>query len=267
VTLRAWFHERWRRRVSLLAEDALPDGEREATLRHLSLCPGCRGELQELRDLLQELAADPVHQAEPPLPVEMLAARVEAQVLERLPGAQAQRASWLMPVPVAVAAVLAVAILVPSLVRSLRGPAAPATLLPEADHVPAAASLELSDEALLRLEHRVAREQTARYLGDAGDVLVSVASLRGPCARRAEQLDVSEAQARSRSLLARRALVVQQERVASAVPVLDDVEQALRGVASLEACARRQDLERLQEDVERRRLLMRIRLLRRELEG
>ena len=80
---------------------------------------------------------------------------------------------------------------------------------------------------------------------------------------------MGQASARSRELLARRALLLESgaQAVASVRPVLDDVEQALREVASLESCVRRRDIERVRDDVERSRLLMRIRLMTRELEG
>ncbi len=72
-----------------------------------------------------------------------------------------------------------------------------------------------------------------------------------------------------RELLERRTLVVRGggEAVASAQGVLDDVELALREVADLPSCVKRGDVERLRQEVERRQLLMRIRLMTRELEG
>ena len=57
------------------------------------------------------------------------------------------------------------------------------------------------------------------------------------------------------------------EAVASAQSVLDDVELALRQVAELPSCVKRGDVELVQKDVEERQLLMRIRLMTRELEG
>ncbi|HXK08848.1 MAG TPA: hypothetical protein VMT70_04300, partial [Vicinamibacteria bacterium] len=69
-------------------------------------------------------------------------------------------------------------------------------------------------------------------------------------------------------LLGRRALVQSGgEAVASARGVLDDVELALREVADLPSCVKRVDVEKLRQEVERRQLLMRIRLMTRELEG
>ena len=80
---------------------------------------------------------------------------------------------------------------------------------------------------------------------------------------------MGEAPERSRALLEKRRLVVDEggEAVASARGVLDDVELALRQVADLPACVKRRDVELVQKDVEARQLLMRIRLMTRELEG
>jgi hypothetical protein len=125
----------------------------------------------------------------------------------------------------------------------------------------------VSEDTLSRLERNVARAQAARYLGEAQDVLVSVAEAPRPCDR--ERVDLGQASERSRELLTRGALLVDPEEaaVASARPVLSDVEQALQEVAALESCVRPRDVRRLQEDISRRQLLMKIRLMRRELEG
>jgi hypothetical protein len=49
--------------------------------------------------------------------------------------------------------------------------------------------------------------------------------------------------------------------------VLDDVEEMLRAVAALDACARPQDLEAIRGEIAKRRLLMKIDLVTRELQG
>jgi hypothetical protein len=69
--------------------------------------------------------------------------------------------------------------------------------------------------------------------------------------------------------LERRRLVLESggEAVASAQGVLDDVELALREVAELPSCVHRSDVEHVRQQVEKRQLLMRIRLMTRELEG
>jgi hypothetical protein len=134
---------------------------------------------------------------------------------------------------------------------------------------PAEASALLSEDALARIERNLAREQAARYLSEAGEVLVTVAATGVDCDRKDDRLDVGAAPERSRQLLEKRRLVVDEggEAVASARGVLDDVELALRQVADLPACVKRRDVELVQKDVEARQLLMRIRLLTRELEG
>jgi hypothetical protein len=49
--------------------------------------------------------------------------------------------------------------------------------------------------------------------------------------------------------------------------VLEDVEQVLLEVAALEACARSGDIARISDRISRRRLLMKIDLMARELQG
>jgi hypothetical protein len=102
-------------------------------------------------------------------------------------------------------------------------------------------------------------------------VLVTVAATGADCDRALESLDVGRAPERSRELLERRALAVGagagDEAVASARGVLDDVELALREVAQLPSCVKRGDVERVRREVDERQLLMRIRLMTRELEG
>lgn len=242
-------HRRHRERTALLAAGGLSERERQEALGHLEACTACRDDFAALRSALELVALDPVRDAEPPIPVGALGARVRARLDE---GPTPSPWRWaLLP-----AAALALAVLVTVLVP--RSPIEPEAALP---------AIATSDDTLDRLERNLAREQTARYLSEAQDVLVTVAATPADCDRTKGRVDVGQASARSRDLLARRALMTGGTEVASARPVLDDVEQALREVASLEACVRAQDMARLRDQVERQRLLMRIRLMTRELEG
>jgi hypothetical protein len=249
-------HGRARRRLSLLAYEALDAHEREDTLRHVEACPRCARDLAEFRDLRARLDLDPARGAEPPVPVEFLATRVQARIDDVLKRPRPVWGRWLVPLAGTAAAVLALAALLPRLLPPLPAPRA-------------AEAPEVSADALRHLERTVAREQTARYLSDAGDVLVSVAAASEDCDKREGRVEVGEASARSRDLLVRRALLVESDRaeVASAAPVLDDVEHALREVAALPSCVRAVEVQRVREQVEKRQLLMKIRLMRRELEG
>ena len=248
-------HRRARRRLALLAYDALETGEREETQRHAESCPRCTRGLRDLRELRDRLALDPVRSAEPPVPVEFIAARVAARIAELEQGRPAVGGPRLVALAATVAACATLAVVLP---RVLSWPVAPGV----------AEAPELAADALVRLERTVAREQAARYLNEAGDVLVSVAAANRDCDKREGRVEVGEASVRSRALLARRALVVtDRSEVASALPVLDDVEHALREVAALPSCVRAVEVDRVREQVERRQLLMRIRLMSRELEG
>ena len=126
-----------------------------------------------------------------------------------------------------------------------------------------------SADAIRRLEHTLERERAAHYLSDAQDVLVTVASAPQRCARRRSAVEVGPEAERSRELLARRRLFVETDAASTVVArdVFDDVEEMLREVAALDACARPQDLEAIRGEIARRHLLMKIDLVTRELQG
>lgn len=239
------------RQMALLAAGVLLGREKESALAHAVSCRRCRVELEELRALVSLVERDPLRDGEPSVPLAVLTRSVEREV-ERIlvPGGRPR--GWLVVVPAA-AAVLVVGLLVPALIARFR-PAPPAAV---------------STEALDRLERNLVREHAARYLTEAGDVLVAVAATSVDCDPPAGRVDLGPVPEQSRDLLARRALLVEADReaVASARAVLDDVERALREVAELPSCVRRRDLEHLRREVDRRQLLMRIRLMTRELEG
>jgi len=115
----------------------------------------------------------------------------------------------------------------------------------------------------------VARENAVRYLAEAQDLLVTVAAAPLACDRKRARVDVEEEARRSRELLSRRALLVQADRaeMAGARPILEDVSNMLGEVAALDPCARPEDLLAIQEQMSRRRLLMKIDLMTRELQG
>jgi hypothetical protein len=249
-------HLRTRRLVGLLAWDALSGEERARAERHLAGCARCARELAELRDARRELDADPVREAEPPVPAAFLAARVRARLDERPAVSRLGVGRRIAAVAGAVAAVVVLTVVVPRVRDRTR-----TAVVPESPAV--------SADALARLERTVAREQAARYLSEAQDVLVSVAAAAPDCDKEEGRVEVGDASERSRALLARRALLVDSDRaeVASARPVLNEVEDALRDVAALPSCVRAVEVDQLRAKVERRQLLMRIRLMTRELEG
>jgi len=257
------FHLRMRRRVSLLAAGVLEGRERDEALAHVGTCRDCGQEYEELRAVVAAMEEDPLREADPDVPVSVVVARVEREVGRALVPDASPR-WWLVALPAAAAA-LAAALLVPALVGRSRPPVAPA----RAAIPPSEAGALLTQEALDRIERNLAREQAARYLSEAGDVLVAVAATGVDCDEVDGRLDVGRAPERSRELLERRQLLVQAgaEAIAPARGVLDDVELTLREVADLPSCAKRRDMERLRHEVDRRQLLMRIRLMTRELEG
>lgn len=262
--MRLW-HGRWRRRVLALAAGTLAeDALRTPVLAHLETCAACRAERLALQSTIDLLARDPARAAEPPLSLSALRARVLARIDAAAGQSRPRRPRWApgLWLGAAAAALLAVAVWWP------RAPLAPAPGV-VASPPSATVAAEVPDEDVIRhLERVVAREHAARYLGEAGDVLVTVAARPRRCRKGHDHVDVGEEAQRSRELLARRSLLdVHEAAVANARPVLDDVEQVLREVASLESCARRHDLQAINRQVERSRLLLKIGLMTRELQG
>ncbi len=196
-------HRRLRRRVSLLAA-GLVSGRDEAEVRaHLETCARCRAEHEELRAVVATLASDPVRTAEPGIAASVLAARVLHDV-DRLGALSPRPRRFLVALP-ALAALVAVALVAPGLLDRFRPqpPQAARVTIPKAE-----ASQLLSEDALARIERNLAREQAARYLNEAGDVLVAVAASGVDCDRADGSLDVGAAPERSRELLEKRRLVV-----------------------------------------------------------
>ncbi|MBI3932114.1 MAG: zf-HC2 domain-containing protein [Acidobacteria bacterium] len=254
----ALFHERWRRQVSLLASGALEGPERRAAESHAASCPRCGKELEGIRALLALVASDPVRTTAPPVSLAALARRVEARLDA---GAEAALGMGLSAPRLAAAA----AVVLLALLAVLRGP----TGRPSSE-APAVAETDVAvpEEMLRRLETRAARNQAVRYLAEAHDVLLTVAAAPQKCHRESDRVDVAEETQRSRALLTRRALVeMDRAVVASAQPVLEDVERVLREVAALESCARRGEVQAIHREVVERRLLMKIDLMTRELQG
>ena len=261
-------HLRYRRRVTLLAAGVLEGRQREAVRAHVESCAACRQAHSELQDLVGALEVDAasIRAAEPPVPVSVLVDRVDRQLDVAARPVPAPVVGWRLAVPAAVAAVVALALVVGELATRLQpSPPGTAAVAPS----PTEAPDPLPEEFLDRLERTMAREQAARYLSDAQDVLLAVAATEDDCDRADDRVDVGDFPDRSRDLLARRALIVEDrpEAVASARAVLDEVELTLREVAELPSCVRRRDVQRLRQDMERRQLQMRISLMTRELEG
>lgn len=253
-------HLRTRRRLALLASDALEGHERGRALAHVAACPRCAAELQQLRGALELVLLDPARAAEPPLETGALVRLTQARI-DRLasPAAPERGRPFRLWVPLAAAAALAV---IASSTRLVRPVVEPPRAQP-------AQEAFLSEESLRRLTRTVDREQAARYLDQAEAVLVSVAAAPQHCDRTRKTVDLSEERKRSRELLTRRALLVDldSEEIRSVRPVLEDVERVLRQVATLDACAKPEDLLAIHEELRDRRLLMKIDLMTRELLG
>jgi hypothetical protein len=255
-------HLRLRRHVALLASGALSGAQERVAQAHVQACTRCRSEFEALRSVVDAIAQDPLQQAEPEIPLSFLVARVNARLDQQIEAAPSARGWRFLALPIAAATALALVVLMLPAIRSLLTRARPI-------EVATAEVPQLSPESLARLDRTLAREQTARYLNEAQDVLVTVAATPPHCKRGHEQLDIADEARRSRALLQRRSLYTElaDEHAPSAEPVLHDVERVLREVAALDDCSRPAELQAIHRELTEGRLLMKLTLVQRELLG
>lgn len=260
--LSAWLHRRRSSRLAWLAAGALDGPERARVEAHVEHCPTCAAELADYREVWGAWADEPSATADLPAGA---AERLRIQVTRRLdalgarPEPHVPRVRSLLLTAVAAVTVAAVTL---SLWYGRMGGSG----FPRAVDEP---TVQASAAALERMESRLARDRAARYLQEARDVLVHVASDAPHCDRRTRRVDVEAETQRSRDLLARRALIVDPSapEMASARNILEEVERTLRDVAALDPCSDPEALLELRRDLTHGRLLMKIDLVSQELMG
>jgi hypothetical protein len=252
MSLGALLHERSRTRTTLLASGCLEGQERARAEAHLAACSECQREHAEVLALVSAVKQDPLREAEPPVALPYLVTRVEAR-LGGVVRSPAWRWAWLAA---GIGIGLLTAPLASRMVEKVRGTPPLAQ-----------AAVSMDDETLRRLARVLAREQAARYLLEAEDLLLNVKADARPCPEGHSHVELRAEAERSRELLARRALLLDLEADAllPARDVLEDVDHVLRQIASLRSCSRREELDRVRRGMDERRLLMKVRLLSREL--
>ena len=247
MTIRGGWHRHWSRALIDQAVGLLPSNRQAALRRHVGRCAACRDEQARLGRSLRAADAGPGG-PEPPVPLSTLVSRVRLEI-DRREKREPRRPVFLIPALLAAAA-LAIAAVLP-----LRPAAAP--------------EVKVAADALDRMERTVGREQTARYLHEAQGVLLSVTTTLPRCDRATGRRTVAAEAEKSRELLVRRRLLfdTEAEHLAAARPVLEDVARALGEVASLDACAGPAELQSLARRIAQQRLLMKMDLMARELQG
>jgi len=248
-------HLRTQRLIPLFSEGLLSPAQSENVRRHAAACPLCFELLSSTEETIAALRENRAAFGEPRLSTSALVARIEGRLDESNALGLTHSPSRLRLSLLASALAAACLALFATWLRPPQPPA----------DKPSAALV--SDESLDRLERTLQREGIARYLNEAGDVLVATTATVADCENSRTTVDLASAPGTSRDLLARRVQLVASGAPPFAEPVLDDVEYALRDVAELPSCARRTDVARVRQKIERRQLLLRMRLAVRELEG
>ncbi|MEO5762668.1 MAG: hypothetical protein ABIR28_10195 [Vicinamibacteria bacterium] len=262
-------HFRYRDRLGLLAADVLDPQETDAMSKHVSTCRPCQAELSELRLVSVALEDDAVMDRPFPISSDALRTRVLAQIRSASPHSVKQPVWSLRPIAMALS-LIGVGLLTGVLVTRMSS--APAQVEPaqiaQASADSAAADSAANDAAFYeRLQKTHARANAVRYLSEAQDVLMQVASAADCPNSGKESVDVTREAQTSRLLLKRRAALVSgtEDSLIAARGVMEEVEGVLQQVAEFEQCTRRTEVDAIALRMDRRKLLMKIDLVTQEL--
>lgn len=254
---------------------ALGEADARAVERHLSGCLACSAAWESTRRLLGMVRAESAFPREAEVDWPALARRIATRARGAAAARQAGRlAHW--PLPLRWAGAAAAAAIVAAVALALLRPAAPGR--GEARLVPAgpgdagtdAAPGGTTPDALRVVQGRLARRRAERDLAAGREVLVNLARPRMACRKSDAAFDIRLEKERSADLLRRMNLYqgtltgAGDERLAA---LLAQLEALLMQVASLRDCASARQLHDLHAEIERRRILLRIDLVTREMQG
>ncbi|MFQ5768572.1 MAG: hypothetical protein ACE5ID_11405, partial [Acidobacteriota bacterium] len=126
----------------------------------------------------------------------------------------------------------------------------------------------VSPQQVSRTQVALARSDTARYLAESRDVLLSFTELTVPCGQK--NIDVSVERQLSARLLRRKQYLEKSfhdVEIVRARRLATEIETLLTDIASLKNCASPRELDEIRERVRKHQLMMRINLLSTELES
>jgi hypothetical protein len=242
----------------------LDAGREDALRRHLGSCRPCRDEVESLRALFDETGAvgDEIRAAMASVDWKTLPARIAARLPERAPatpglGARLRELAWSPRLRPALAGLAAGIILGGAAAFiALRGP------FGRGD----GADFHASGEFLERVELELARRQTLDYLDKSQYLILDV--LETPAGSGLSRPDAA-ASLEARDLIARKKYLnprLDDLRMAKAKDICDQIELLVFELSQLSPEVGAAEVERIRGMVRDRQLLMKIRLVKKELE-
>jgi hypothetical protein len=251
------------RRNDLLAGE--PEGRRKAMAEHLDKCPECRTETEAVERLLQETEAV---RAE----IRAAAAVVDWKDLPGLIADRAMAASrkperapsrpwgWLLPLgmrPALAGLIAGLVVGAAAMYFVLRAPGS----RPDQD-----LGFHASGEFLDRAELEMARRNTLDYLEKSQYVLLDVFESAGEGSAASAALRSGQ----TRDLLARKKYLngqLERFQMAKAKAICDQIEVLFRELSDISEEMSAAELERIRDFVEKRQLLLKINLVKKELQS
>jgi hypothetical protein len=247
-----------REMLVLYAEEALGADERRRVEQHLAECGSCRREREKIGALTGWLRDPELFLPAEDLSWQLLPGKIAARA-GVLPGGRrrlpVRSVSFGWALGIAASLVLACG-LIWMLQRDGAGPAS-GTVVAEAPD---------NGVFLARINDVYARATTAEYLVDCQDLLVNLLRAREDCD--GANYDVSLEVTRARELLQRKRILepeLSNPGVMRAKVLCDEIEHFLVNLSTSQACARPEEIHRMERFIEREQLLLRINLLQAEL--
>lgn len=253
------------RREDLLAGD--PEGRRKAMAEHLDKCPECRAEADAVERLLRETEAvrSEIRAAAASVDWETLPGLIADRAMagsrkpERAPSPARPRA-WLVPLRLS-----------PALAGLLAGLVVGAAAMYFVLRTPASRpgqdlGFYASGEFLDRAELEMARRNTLDYLEKSQYVLLDVFDTAGEGGAAPAALS----SARARDLLARKKYLngqLERFQMAKAKAICDQIEMLFRELSDISEEMSAAELARIRDLVEERQLLLKINLVKKELQS
>jgi hypothetical protein len=246
----------------------LQENEKKLIRSHLEACPDCRRELQHMKEVIKgaDSLQEDIEKAMASVDWEELPSKITEAVFEKK--APVHRERWLagiskfffQPKLRPVYAALLIGVLLGSFITLmvLRAP------LPREIE---AGEFLVSPDFLEKVELEMARRETLNYLEESQYLLLDF--VQSPSEKSAEFWQSEFASQKARGLLAKKKYISPQLdkfKMAKAKAICDQIEYLFYELTQISAQLSEEEISKIQNMIEERKLLLKIKLLKKELE-
>ena len=246
----------------------LREDEKELIKEHLDACPGCKNELQQMKEIIRgaDSLQEDIEKAMASVDWEELPSRITETVFAKK--APARRKSWLAGIPGfffqpklrPVYAALLIGVILGSFITLMviRAP------LPREEET---GEFLVSQDFLENVELEMARRETLNYLEESQYLLLDF--VQSPSEQSADFWQSEYAAEQARDLLAKKKYInpqLDKFQLAKAKAICDQIEFLFFELTQISVHLSAEEVNKLQRMIEDRQILLKINLLKKELE-